>query len=372
METLVDADPATLPLSAASALYARLRAYAPALVRRAPPVQDAARWRQVSIADKQLRLAQPLTFTPYASVRPCSARCRFCSETLRMQDHGTAAARLRPDDAYFPALREALAMLRGVPLSWSLSGLESTDDPAWFQQLLLTLSDTERHGVAAEQRVLYSNGAGFARPDALHVGMLVDFGMSWVELSRHHHAEHANQAIMRFRDGETIASNHVFERVARTLAASLPLRMVCILQEDGIHDAQGVAEYLAWAADCGASTVIFREFSRLDDNYVVNGTRRYIDRTRVPVDGILADCMASPLWPALTPTCVTEGYYFWNVRMRHNDGLDVVFEASDYSAMERRHASGDVYKLVFFADGRLCAGWQPDRDLLWDGRRGQP
>ncbi|MGH8080716.1 MAG: hypothetical protein ACREP7_09080, partial [Lysobacter sp.] len=46
-------------------------------------------------------------------------------------------------------------------------------------------------------------------------------------------------------------------------------------------------------------------------------------------------------------------------------GLNIVFESSDYGAMHRRHASGDIYKLVFHADGRLCAGWQPDRDVLW-------
>ncbi|MEO0811954.1 MAG: hypothetical protein AAFY60_03760, partial [Myxococcota bacterium] len=27
-------------------------------------------------------VALPVTFTPYAAAQPCSARCRFCSETL--------------------------------------------------------------------------------------------------------------------------------------------------------------------------------------------------------------------------------------------------------------------------------------------------
>ncbi|MFS1526112.1 hypothetical protein ACL7TT_18740 [Microbulbifer sp. 2304DJ12-6] len=32
---------------------------------------------------RTLKLALPVTFTPYASVKPCSARCQFCSENLR-------------------------------------------------------------------------------------------------------------------------------------------------------------------------------------------------------------------------------------------------------------------------------------------------
>lgn len=370
MESLLDADPATLPLSSASKLHARLRASAAALIRRAPPPQDATRWRHASINGKALRFAQPITLTPYASVQPCSARCRFCSETLRTAKQNVVPARLRPDDAYFPTLRRALALLHEVPLSWSLSGLESTDDPAWFLQLLDTLTEAERGGVVVEQRVLYSNGAGFARDTAIPVDALAAFRMSWVELSRHHPDQQINQSIMRFRDGETIAANAAFERVAGALAARLPLRMVCIVQRGGVDDADGVSDYLDWAARCGATTVIFREFSRMDDTWIDNGTRRYIDGTRIHIDSLLEQCMASPCWSALTPASVTEGYYFWNVRLRHASGMEVVFEASDYGVMERQHASGDVYKLVFFANGKLCSGWQPDRNVLWDARHG--
>ena len=76
--------------------------------------------------------------------------------------------------------------------------------------------------------------------------------------------------------------------------------------------------------------------------------------------------MDAPWWQQLTPLSITEGYYFWNLRLREQDsGMEIVFESSDYAAMHRRHASGDIYKLVFHGNGRLCAGWQPDRDVLW-------
>ncbi|MGO1001483.1 hypothetical protein [Lysobacter sp. CA196] len=373
LEGLAAADPASLPLSAASPLFERLRAATPQLARRAPG-DDAARWHTHRLNGRDYRFAQPITFTPYASARACSARCRFCSETLRPLEGGTLAQTLRPGADYFASLSQALAQLRGVPLSWSLSGLEASDDEAWFLQLLDTLAAAERDGVAVEERVLYSNGAGFARGRGAElIAALQRFGLSWVELSRHHPEPLRNQAIMRFREHEAIADAAVFEGVARRIADALPLRQVCILQHGGIDDAVGIDAYLDWAQRCGAGTVIFREFSRLGPDYRDNASRRYIERERVAIEAVLADCMAAPWWPRMTPQQITEGYYFWNLRLRdERRGLQVVFESSDYGAMHRRHASGDLYKLVFHANGRLCAGWQPDRDILWEPAHGQP
>lgn len=372
IEGLAAADPATLPLSAASSMFERLRATTPQLARRAPVEHERHRWHRQRIGGRDYRVAQPVTFTPYAAVRPCSARCRFCSETMRPIDGGTMAQTLRPADDYFDMLARALAQLRGLPLSWSLSGLESSDDEDWLLRLLRTLGQAERDGVVVEDRVLYSNGAGFARGRGAElIAALRDFGLSWVELSRHHPDPARNHRIMRFRDDEAVAGNDAFEAVARAISAALPLRQVCILQRDGVADAAGVAAYLDWARRCGAGTVIFREFSRLGEGYRDNGTRRYVEGGRVAIESVLGQCMDAPWWPRLQPLRITEGYYFWNLRLRDRDsGLEVVFESSDYAAMQRRHASGDIYKLVLHADGRLCAGWQPDRDLLWDANDG--
>ncbi|MFX7620792.1 hypothetical protein ABTJ52_20545, partial [Acinetobacter baumannii] len=90
---------------------------------REPDQDDARRWRRWEIGGRTVQIAQPVTFTPYASAQPCSARCRFCSETL--DEGGPHAAALRPGPQYGAQLRQALAALRGLPLSWSLSGLET-------------------------------------------------------------------------------------------------------------------------------------------------------------------------------------------------------------------------------------------------------
>ncbi len=245
-----------------------------------------------------------------------------------------------------------------------------TDDAQWLLTLLHTLATTP-NGPRVEQRVLYSNGAGLARAHAERLlDALVDFGVSWIELSRHHPLQAHNDAIMRFRADEPIADATTFVQTARRIAARLPVRLVCIVQRGGVCSAEEIARYIAWARSCGAGQVIFRELSRLDDAYRNNGTLRYIEQHRIGVEHLLAECMQQPWWSRWQLDGMTEGYYFWNVRMRSDDGMQVVFESADYAAMHARHATGDVYKLVFFANGRLCAGWDPDADVLWDAADG--
>lgn len=361
---------AALPRSASSPLFDRLRAAVGQVAMRAPDAGEGLRWHTHRLGGVPRRFAQPITFTPYASVQPCSARCGFCSENLRKADGSIAASRLRPGTGYFDGLARALRALRGVPLSWSLSGLETSDDAGWMLQLLDTLAAGERDGPVVEERVLYSNGAGFAAPRGAQLrSALQDFGLSWLELSRHHHDGAANQAIMRFRPEVAIGEQAVFERTARQLADAVALRLVCILQRGGVAQPADVAAYLHWAQRCGAGTVVFREFSRLDSSYRDNATARYLHARRVPMDELLAACLdhaaVSRGW---TLEHLTEGYYFWNLRLRTATGLRVVFESADYGAMHQRHASGDVYKLVYLPDGQLCAGWEPGRDVLLDTR----
>ncbi|MDP9989830.1 hypothetical protein J2W28_000791 [Variovorax boronicumulans] len=364
---------ADLPRSAASPLFERLRASVSRVTRRTPLAHEAARWHTHTIGGVARRFAQPITFTPYASVRPCSARCSFCSENLRKTDGGTPASRLRPASDYFDGLARALRALRGVPLSWSLSGLETSDDADWMLQLLHTLTASEKDGPLIEDRVLYTNGAGFAasQGEALRCALQA-FGLSWLELSRHHHDGATNQAIMRFRPEVAIGDQAVFERTALQLADAVPLRLVCILQRGGVAQPQDVAAYLLWARQCGAGTVVFREFSRLDDGYRDNATARYLRAERVSMDALLTACLDDPeVSHGWTLDALTEGYYFWNLRLRTASGLNVVFESADYGAMHERHATGDIYKLVYFADGQLCAGWEPGHDVLLDTRTEQ-
>lgn len=356
------------PAMLGSALARRLQADGLELIQRAPG-EDARRWRRHRLAGREHLFAQPLTLTPYAASAPCSARCHFCSENLRRLDGAPPAALLRPDAQYFAGLRQVLGELRGLPRSYSLSGLEASDDADWLLQLLACLSDPADLP-DVEQRVLYSNGAGLAAiRGAELLTALERFGLSWLELSRHHHAAEANQRIMRFRPGLAVAGAEDFRGLVRDAAGRFPVQLVCLLQRGGIDSPKGVARYLDWAAGLGVSGVIFRELSRLDEGYAANATARYLAERRVALEPLLQACVDDRAL-GLAPQALTDGYYFWNLRLRHRSGLQVVFECSDYRVMHRRHAEGRVYKLVYFANGQLCAGWQPSRDVLLETSHG--
>lgn len=335
------------------------------VVLRDAPAQDAARWHEHEIGGRSYRFARPLTLTPYASARACSARCRFCSETLR---DGTASstmpASLRPSHRYADSLREALKALEGVPLSYSLSGLEATDDPHWLLSLLDTLASCTS-GPVVEGSVLYTNGAGLvAHPQLL--GALKAFKLSWMEWSRHHDQEAPNQRIMRFRPGQQVQAQTVFEEGVIAVQRDVPVKLVCVVQRGGIETVDDVLRYLGWAGSLGVRAVIFRAFSELPAHYVHNATRRYIDSARVAMNTLQQACIEDPRFMARhVPVALTSGYYFWNARWATEDGCEVVFESSDYEAMLAREASGLIYKLVFHANEHLCAGWQPDRNVLW-------
>ncbi len=325
--------------------------------------------REHRVEGEAWRVALPVTFTPFASARPCSARCVFCSETLRHRDAGRLAASLRPGPEYREGLARALAALRGLPLGISLSGLEATDDPDWLLGVLDVLERHERHPEGrVTEKVLYSNAAGLCAETsgAVLLPRLARYGLTRVEVSRHHPEPARNDAIMRFRPGQPVARREVFEAAVRATRGHVPVRLVCIVQRPGVATPEDVEAYLRWAVDAlGVTDVVFREFSRLHGLYLPNATARTVERDRVPMDTLLA-----PLLPGgeasadFQPLGVTHGYYYWNARLRWRERCDVTFEASDYEAMKVRHRSGVIHKLVFHANGNLCADWDPEREVL--------
>ncbi len=251
-----------------------------------------------------------------------------------------------------------------MPLGFSLSGLEQTDDPDFFEAVLDAIGTHRAAGAPIDDVVLYSNGAGLARettatPEDAGRRLLPRLAeVTRVELSRHAATHDANQAIMRFRPGVPVADRTVFERVAQDAMERTHVRLVCVVQEGGVWDQESLWTYLRWAESIGVRDVVFRELSRLGDLYRPNRTLRLIEEHRVSIESLL-----EPALELVEPVAVTAGYYYWNLRARWR-GIDVTFETSDYVEMKRRHQSGVIYKLVFHADGTLSADWDPDREVI--------
>lgn len=314
----------------------------------------------------QREVAHPVTFTPFASAKPCSARCTFCSETLVHDEARVLSASLRPRATYMRELADCMRVLEGLPIGYSLSGLEASDDADWLEGVLDVLdAHGERSPVA--ERVLYSNGNGLARTStgARLLPRLRAFALTRVEMSRHAVDEHANDRIMRFPDAPHV---HVkkraqFEDTLRfAIESGLHVRLVCVVQRGGVASFHDARAYVEWARTLGVGDVVFRELSRTGAAYRENNALRLVDDARVPIAGMLAQAHADE---ELVPVERTRGYYYENVRFVVDGACSVTFEWSDYVDMKARHRSGVVHKLVFHANGNLCADWDPEREVLW-------
>lgn len=343
-----------------------------AALGRAPGEWRAGRWRTFeprppvrwALQGKEVWLRPGLTFTPYANPRRCSAHCSFCSEELQRVDatHLTAHRLIDGHERWFAALDRAWHELTGFEMGLSLSGLEATSDPAWLLRLLELV---RAHGATFPSRVLYTNGSGLCRDDRL-IPALVESGFTGVELSRAHADERLNHLVMRFDRDEPIRGQAAFEgTVTRLLSSGLPLKLVCILNAQGISTWRQVETYVRMAARLGVRRVVFRALSELGARYLESRTSRWIDRHRVELRPLLESIFPNEggCREGWSFVGMTAGYYYFNeVYLR--DGVEVTFEAASYVAHDDAVKSGVVQKLVFHSDGSLCGDWVPNAQVL--------
>ncbi len=333
---------------------------------REPRSSDSSRWAKHVIDQREYTFVQPITFTPYASVKACSARCQFCSENLREVNARLHASQLRPKENYFDMLDEVLSKLKGLPLSYSLSGLEMTDDFNWFISLLDRLA-MFRDASPVENSVLYTNMSGFCdnKNGLKTIQAVDDFRLDWIEVSRHHFDGAINQNIMRFRPECEAIDNVAFSSTLGLLAEVTPVKLVCILQRGGVDSVNGLLGYLYWAKRLGVKKVIFRELSILNAMYKTNSTYSYIESSRVSVVALFDEFLKDKrIEGNIEWTLSTKGYYFNNIVGLYDD-IELVFEVSDYSLMHEKHNSERVYKLIFHSNGNLCADWNPVNNILY-------
>lgn len=310
------------------------------------------------------RFAQPLSFTPFASASPCSARCVFCSETLPHRDRTGMTAGLRPGSAYLTGLGVVLQALRTLPKALSLSGLEATDRPDWLLPVLALLQADRSAGGAWTDGVLYSNGNGLATAAGREclLPALLAAGVQRIEWSRHHPDEAANQAIMRFRPGLPIAGRQVFEDAVRACNAVLPVVLSCVAQHGGVATMADLEDYVALARCLGLRRVIVRELSRLGDLYQESASVQTVRRVRVPLEDLREPVLASGRW---FPVEVCQGYYYESTTYVGPDGFLLTLETSDYVLMKQQHAAATIRKLVYHANGNLTADWDPATHILY-------
>lgn len=315
--------------------------------------------QKIIVEDKELILRDHLTFTPYANPCKCSAQCCFCSEELRRLNQKSLSAHslIKDYDRYFLAFKEVLRDISTVSnLGLSLSGLEATADYEWFLQALKVISDS---GVSFNEKVLYTNGSGLLGNVFDELYSYVDFDR--FEISRIHFNEQLNNKIMRFRQGQEVSSNHNFQKLIKSLNNRVNVKLSCLLNHSGISTLVAMEEYLSWANLLGVRTVVFRELSQLNSEYVRNAHFDWIERNRISVDSILEEISKNQDWVYKESHC---GYYYYNEHYTYKNGIEVILEKSSYSLLLEHNNEAMVHKLIFHSNGNLCADWDPGHKII--------
>lgn len=335
-----------------------------------PMITEKSVWvKKFRFLNQEHHVALPVTFTPFASVEPCTARCTFCSETLIYKHSTQLSANLRPGTQYMDQLAQALAYVREVPVGVSLSGLEATSQPEWLLDVLDVLQDNQKQGGIYDEKILYTNGTGLApdRTDAVRLlQRLRELNWSRLEMSRHSVDQKANDLIMRYRKNVSVQNNSVFEETVRRTQNYIPVKLVCIIQDGGVSDCEEMDAYLSWAHSLGVKEVVFRELSRLQGLYKENITATYVESRRVGIETLLNDVIYNSDFEKEE---FVSGYYYWNAQFTWKKHVRVIFETSDYEKMKHLHDTDTIYKFVFHANGNLCADWDPNTKVLYKAER---
>lgn len=321
----------------------------------------------LAIDGQPVRFRSGLTLTPFANATPCNAHCRFCSEELRRkhQAHLTAERIIGDYGEYFAALSNALADLAPLQhLGLSLSGLEATSEPLWLLELLELLSSATPRP-AFNEWVLYTNGSGlYTHPELISALEQAQFDR--LELSRCHYDEAKNQRIMYFNRNQPVHKNQAYEELMQRLQGRLLVKNSCILTKEGIDSLPEIERYLDWALSLGADTVVFRELSRLNEDYEENRTKVWTDEHRVSIDPIFRQIGTRPgyMRKHWDYDHSTQGYYYYNEHYWYRGSLKVILEVSSYEALIERNEEAAIQKLVFHSNGNLCGDWDPDSHVI--------
>ncbi len=195
---------------------------------------------------------RPRTVSVLPIARGCQAACPFC--------FSEASVSAEQEQGKVDVVRVANVMRAGRARGAERAVITGGGEPGLLREEPL------RELVAACARefrkvVLITNGYRHAHMDgtrrAESLAGLAAAGLAVLNVSRHHHDEARNAAVMRL---ETQSA-----RLAETWRAhrgafpQLAFRFTCVLQRGGIEDGAGVRDYVAWAAALGVREICFKE-----------------------------------------------------------------------------------------------------------------
>lgn len=300
-------------------------------------------------------IGDQISFTPYI-YNNCSASCAFCSEKLVRNGKRMICEEICAD--YEERLSKVFERLKTEKVFLSLSGKEPSESPDLLETILHCAGKFEAAGGCITEKVLYSNLSGFCKQKDRLVQMLCNAKTDRIECSRHHYDEAVNQRIVHFRENEAIQYNETFLKVVKALMPLFSVKMVCVLQKQGISCVEEIIRYLEFARGAGVSEVVFRELAMFDASVDSGAAADYIVSNRVELMDILKkldDAQFADLK-------IVQGYYYYSFQYNYM-GLRVSFEMSDYEEMHRKHQGDKLYKLIFYPNGKLCTDWNMNGEI---------
>lgn len=300
------------------------------------------------------KVKKNISVTPYI-YNDCSANCKFCSEQLIR--NGKAMVCNEQASDYAKKLSRILKNLYQNKLFLSLSGKEPSESLEFVELILKCFSDFEKSGGVITDKVMYSNLSGVVNNFNKVVELIECYGITRIECSRHHYDQDINQSIMRFKESE-IQYNNCFSKLVMQLLEKVDLKLVCVVQREGINNIEDLKKYIVWAKSLGIGKVVFRELAMFENAIEDNVTARYIRDNRVEIMDFIEN-----LNKEFKPQKVTRGYYYMSFEYEYLE-MKINFEMSDYEEMIKKHESQMVHKLIYYPNGKLCLDWNMNREVF--------
>jgi len=232
---------------------------------------------------------KPRTFSVLPIALACQAKCRFCfSESSASLEQRAKLADVALAERWMAPAAEAGAE-RFVITGGGEPGLLTHSS-------LVALMKAGKHYFP--KVVLITNAVHLAKRSHLErAEMLMEYaaaGLSVLAISRHHDDPARNAGIMGIDTGT--------ERVLETCRnlynirpADVRLRLICVLQKDGIETGADIARYLDWAQKQGVDEVCFKELyvsTTLESAYPAKPENAWSQANQVPLS-VLTEALPS-------------------------------------------------------------------------------
>ena len=146
---------------------------------------------------------------------------------------------------------------------------------------------------------------------------------------------------MRFKkyqgNVELIQQNAVLKDVIARVKQEIPIRLVCVLQNSGIHTVSEISNYIEFAQDMGINDVVFRELAMFGDSVERGATQQYIDDNRIETMNLFEQLPEN----SYTLKHIDKGYYYFSFSYLYESHTHIAFEMSDYEKMIEHHSKID-------------------------------